>query len=54
MDGDNDHRRMGKWEGTLPEIKRAEQGCKNSWNSLTNEFTCEVNCATHEAGSQEE
>jgi len=54
LDGDNDHRRMGKWEGTLPEIKRAEQGCKNSWNSLTNEFTLGLNSATHEGGSQEE
>ena len=47
MDGENDHRRMGKWEETLPEIMGAEQGCKNSWNSLTNELTFEVNCATH-------
>ena len=54
MDSDNDHRRMCKWEGTLPAIKRAEQGCKNSWNSLTYEYTFEVNCATHEGEFQEE
>jgi hypothetical protein len=33
MDGDNDHRKIVKWKGTLPEIKEAEQGCGNSWNS---------------------
>ncbi len=36
MDGDNDHRKIVKWEGTLPEIREAEQGCKNLWNSLMN------------------
>ena len=30
MDGDNDHRKIFKLEGTLPEIKEAEQGCRNS------------------------
>jgi hypothetical protein len=29
-DGDNDHLKIFKLEGTLPEIKEAEQGYKNS------------------------
>lgn len=36
MDGASDQRRMGKGQGTLPEIREAEQGCKNLWNSLMN------------------
>jgi hypothetical protein len=39
MDGDNDHRKIVKWEGTLPEINGAEQGYKNSWNSVKNSLS---------------
>ena len=39
---------MGKGGGTLPEIRGAEQGYENSWNSLINEFTFLVNCPIHE------
>ena len=31
MDSDNDQWKNDTLEGTLTDIKEAEQGCKNSW-----------------------